>query len=60
MRYRVLILLASCAAVVAGLTGPGASAEARTGTLEAEFEAAAKKYEVTKKLLLAMGYVNAH
>lgn len=37
---------------------PGASVEARTGSLDAEFEAAAKKYEVPKELLLAMGYVN--
>jgi len=58
MNYRVLILLAFCATVVAGIVGPGASVEARTGSLDAEFEAAAKEYEVPKELLLAMGYVN--
>jgi hypothetical protein len=41
-----------------GTVDPGASVEARTGSLDAEFEAAAKKYEVPKELLLAMGYVN--
>jgi N-acetyl-anhydromuramyl-L-alanine amidase AmpD len=58
MSYRVLILLAFCATVVAGIVGPGASVEAKTGSLDTEFDAAARKYEVPKELLLAMGYVN--
>ncbi len=58
MNYRVLILLAFCATVVAGIVGPGANVEARAGSLDTEFEVAAKEYEVPKELLLAMGYVN--
>ena len=58
MSYRMWILLAFCAAVVAGTVGPGTNVEARTSSLDAELETAAKKYEVPKELLLAMGYVN--
>lgn len=51
-------MLAFCAVIAAGIAGPGTNVEARTSSLDAEFEAAAKKYEVPKELLLAMGYVN--
>jgi hypothetical protein len=53
-----LVLLAFCAVIFAGIVGPDTNVEAQTGSLDAEFEAAAKKYEVLKELLLAMGYVN--
>ncbi len=58
MHCRALVLSAFCAVIFAGIVGPGTNVEARTGSLDAEFEAAAKKYEVPKELLLAMGYVN--
>ena len=59
MRYRVLISLLFCAAIVAGAFDSATSAGAQTGwSLDAEFEAAANRYGVPKELLLAMGYVN--
>ena len=58
MHCRALVLLAFCAVIIAGIIGPDTNVEAQTGSLDAEFEAAAKKYEVLKELLLAMGYVN--
>jgi hypothetical protein len=60
VHYRTLVLLAFCAAVIAGIAGPGTNVEAKTGSLDAELGAAAKEYEVPKELLLAMGYVNTH
>lgn len=45
-------------AMLLGTIGAG-SAFARTGVLTADFEKAAKKYDVPEDLLLAMGYVNS-
>ena len=59
MRYRVLISLLFCAAIVTGTFSPGTSVGAQTSSsLDAEFKAAAERYGVPKELLLAMGYVN--
>jgi N-acetyl-anhydromuramyl-L-alanine amidase AmpD len=46
------------AALLGGLDAP-ASLARTAGSLEAEFEAAAKRYGVPVELLVAMGYVNA-
>ena len=53
-----MVLLAFCAVIIAGIVGPDTNVEAQTGSRDAEFETAARKYEVPKELLLAMGYVN--
>ncbi len=45
-------------AMLLGTIGAG-SAFAKTGSLTADFEAAAKKYDVPETLLLAMGYVSS-
>ena len=58
MHCRAWVLLAFCAVIFAGIVGPDTNVEAQTSSLDAEFEAAAKKYEVPKELRLAMGYVN--
>ncbi len=58
MRYKILVLMVFCAAIVTGIAGPGTNVEARAGSLDAEFETAATEYGVPKELLLAMGYVN--
>ncbi len=66
LRRIASIFLILCAIVAAGLIGPGgdAKAQGKQGTtqdhaIQSEVQAAAKKYGVPEKLLLAMGYVNS-
>ena len=58
MRYQIPIVLAFVMAITVVLFVQGGSISAQERSLESEFEAAAREYQVPEGLLKAMGYVN--